>query len=106
MTNVTLYTAAATHGFYGPILTETDVGFTREEAVRNVLTKLHDRMQKDHQQRLDSEMLGIIQFLQQHDRWNGGNNDTESVNEEYIHVVVEQVTLYVDVKVNVGFLDQ
>lgn len=99
MSDASFFTAAAIHGCYGPRSVETAFGATREHATRNVLEKLWDQLQPDDQQRLDNEIDGIIEFLKTHDRWNGGDSDKKSVNDDYIHIVIEPATFAVTIDI-------
>lgn len=88
MSAIEMWSAAANHGFYGQTVLCVFTAWTREDAVRGVLKKVSNCLQQVHKERLDGEVEGIVAFLQTHYQWNGGDSDGESVNEDYLHVVI------------------
>jgi len=91
--SVEFFTAAGVHGYYGMSVLEIGSGWTRAEAVRNLLAKVESRLQIDDKEQLRGEVEGIVAFLQTHDRWNGGDSDDKSILDEYLHIVVDCVDL-------------
>jgi len=91
MNKISFYTAAATHGHYGPGLLVVAVGATRELAVRNVITKMIERCQDYDKKLLLAQTETIVEHMKKHDGLNDGESENpEGFEDDYICVTVEQ----------------
>jgi len=99
MSSITFYTAAATHGDYGPSLLVTAVGATRELAVRNAIDKMMDRCQDHDKKQLRAETDQIIAHLKTHDQLNDGEELLDGFADDYISVIVEAHTATINTTV-------
>lgn len=93
---VQVYSVAATIGYYGPQMLEVAFDAQRGTAINKVINQIIDRCQPDDKTRVEEDRERILEYLRDHDRWNGGNSDGDSISDEYLHVVVEKTDLIVN----------
>ena len=95
---VQVYSVAATIGYYGPQMIKVAFDANRGTAINKVLDKIIDQCQPGDKARVEQDRERILEYLQYHERWNGGNSDGDSVSDEYLHVVVEETDLTINYK--------